>query len=59
MVKKAAKKRIFKPRRVTINDCKDNIVIKFKNLTPAEVRQLRLDLIDFLEDYLEPEKQEV
>ena len=59
MVRKAPKKKIFKPRRVTINDCKDNIVIKFKNLSTAEVRQLRLDLIDLLENYLEPEKQEV
>ncbi len=53
------KKKIFKPKRVSINDCKDNLVIKFKNLSPADVRQLRTDLIDFLENYLEPEKQTV
>ena len=56
---KVPKKRIFKPKRVSINDCRDNLVIKFKNLSNAEVRQLRTDLIDFLEDYLQPEKQEV
>ena len=56
---KVPKKRIFKPKRVSINDCRDNLVIKLKNLSNAEVRQLRTDLIDFLEDYLQPEKQEV
>ena len=56
MPKKITKK-IFKVKKTKDLDY-DHLVVKFKGLDKADVRQLRSDLDDFLGSYLEENKEE-
>ena len=56
MPKKITKK-IFKVKKTKDLDY-PHLVVKFKGLDKADVRQLRADLDDFLSSYLEENKEE-
>ena len=53
MPKKVVKK-IYKVKRKEIDESKDHFVVKFKGLTKQEVKELRTDLDEFLQKYLDP-----
>ena len=53
MPKKVVKK-IYKVKRKEIDDSKDNYVVKFKGLSKLEIKELRTDLDEFLQKYLDP-----
>ena len=43
---KSAAPKIYKVKKKTLDEHKDNYVIKFKNLTREQVKQLRVELDD-------------
>ena len=43
---KAAVPKIYKVKKKVIDDCKENFVVKYKNLTKEQVKQLRVELDD-------------
>ena len=46
-------KKIYKVKRKEL-DGKDNFVVKFKGLSKLEIKELRTDLDEFLQKYLDP-----
>jgi len=55
---KAQARKIFKVKKKTINEDKNNFVIRFKNLSKAEQKDLRADLDIFVAGYFDYEKQD-
>ena len=51
---KPIKKKIYKVKRKEIDDSKENFVVKFKGLSKLEIKELRTDLDEFLQKYLDP-----
>ena len=51
---KQIKKKIYKVKRKEIDESKDNFVVKFKGLSKQEIKELRTDLDEFLQKYLDP-----
>ena len=48
---KQLKPKIFKVTRKNINDDKNNFVIRWKNLSKEEIKQLRIELDDVVAHY--------
>ena len=57
MPKKQVRK-IFKVKKKTINEDKNNFVIRFKNLSKGEQKDLRADLDIFVAGYFDYEEKE-
>lgn len=55
---KAKVRKIFKVKKKTIKDDKNNFVIRFKNLSKGEEKDLRSDLDVFISGYFDYEKEE-
>ena len=55
---KAKAPKIFKVKKKTIKDDKNNFVIRFKNLTKQDEKDLRSDLDVFISGYFDYEKEE-
>ena len=54
---KAKVRKIFKVKKKTIKDDKNNFVIRFKNLSKVEEKDLRSDLDVFISGYFDYDKQ--
>ena len=55
---KAKVRKIFKVKKKTIKDDKNNFVIRYKNLSKGEEKDLRSDLDVFISGYFDYEKEE-
>lgn len=55
---KAKVRKIFKVKKKTIKDDKNNFVVRFKNLSKGEEKDLRSDLDVFISGYFDYEKEE-
>ena len=55
---KAKVRKIFKVKKKTIKDDKNNFVIRFKNLSKVEEKDLRSDLDVFISGYFDYEKED-
>ena len=51
-------RKIYKAVRKTIDDNKDNLVIKFKNLRPIDIRELRNEINLLTTDFFVQEEQD-
>ena len=55
---KAKVRKIFKVKKKTIKDDKNNFVIRFKDLSKGEEKDLRSDLDVFISGYFDYEKED-
>ena len=55
---KAAKPRVYKVTRKNIADDKNNFVVRWKNLSKEEIKQLRVELQDVVEHFFDRQEQE-
>ena len=55
---KAKAKKLFKVKKKTIKDDKNNFVIRFKNLSKQEEKDLRSDLDVFISGYFDFERED-
>jgi len=55
---KAAKPRIYKVTRKNIADDKNNFVVRWKNLSKEEVKQLRVELQDVVDHFFDKQERE-
>ena len=54
---KTAKPKIFKVTRKSINDDKNNLVVRWKNLEKDEIKQLRTELQDVIDHFFDKQEQ--
>ena len=54
---KAPVPKIYKVKKKTIDEYKENYVVKFKNLSKDQVKQLRIELDDVVSHFFD--KQEI
>ena len=50
---KQAKPKIYKVTRKNLNDDKNNFVVRFKNLSKEEIKQLRVELQDVVDHFFD------
>ena len=58
MVKKT-EPRLYKFTRKTIDEDKNNLVLRFKNLTTKQIRELKMSLNDFIVGFFDKEEEEI
>ena len=54
---KTAKPKIFKVTRKNINDDKNNLVVRWKNLEKDDIKQLRTELQDVIDHFFDKQEQ--
>ena len=54
---KAPAKKVYKPRRKMIDESKDWICVKFKNLDREEIKRLRSEIDEVVSGFFEQETQ--
>ena len=55
---KVAKQRIYKITRKNLNDDKNNFVVRWKNLSKEEIKQLRIELQDIVDHFFDRQEQQ-
>ena len=55
---KVAKPRIYKVTRKNIADDKNNFLVRWKNLSKEEIKQLRVELQDIVDHFFDRQVQE-